>query len=106
MNPHIIKLHVKGEEEKMMRLDMINWMNGIYTQSAVGVAVEHCINGNKARSKYIEKPMLQEAEEKRKVESGELSEEEKKRQTEQFFLKLRIMGANHKLANKQGDKVS
>lgn len=106
MNPHIIKLHVKGEEEKLKKLDMLNWLNGIYSQSAVSVAVEHCLAGRKAKSKYIEKPLLEEAEEKRKVESGELSEEDKKRQTEQFFLKLRIMGANHKLANKQGDKVS
>lgn len=106
MNPHIIKLHIKGEEEKQKRLDTSNWINGIYTQSAVGVAVEHCLAGRKAKSKYIEKPLLQEAEEKRQIETGELSEEEKIRQTEQFFAKLRIMGANHKLANKQGDKVS
>jgi hypothetical protein len=106
MNPHIIKLHVKGEEEKMIRTDYINWLNGIYTQSAVGVAVEHCLAGRKAKSEYIKNSLLQEAEEKKQIENGELSEEEKKRQTEQFFMKLRIMGANHKLANKQGDKVS
>jgi hypothetical protein len=106
MNPHIIKLHVKGEEEKMKKLDMMNWLNGIYFQSAVTVAVEHCLAGRKAKSEYIKKPLLEEAEEKRQVESGELSEEQKRIQTEQFFLKLRIMGANHKLANKQGDKVS
>ncbi len=106
MNPHIIKLHVKGEEEKMIRTDYINWLNGIYTQSAVGVAVEHCLAGRKAKSEYIKNSLLQEAEEKKQIESGELSEEEKIRQTEQFFMKLRIMGANHKLANKQGDKVS
>lgn len=106
MNPHIIKLHVKGEEEKMLKQDYINWLNGIYTQSAVGVAVEHCLNGRKAKSEYIKNPILQEAEEQRQIETGELSEEEKKRQTEQFFMKLRIMGANYKLADKQGDKVS
>lgn len=106
MNPHIIKLHIKGEEERLKNLDMLNWINGIYSQSAVNTAVEHCLFGKKAKSKYIEKPLLEEAEEKRKVESGELSEEDKKRQTEQLFLKLRIMGANHKLAKKQGDKVS
>jgi hypothetical protein len=103
---YFLRAYVKGEEEKMLRLDTINWMNGIYTQSAVGVAVEHCLNGTKARSKYIEKPMLHEAEEKKQIENGMLSEEEKRKQTEQFFMKLRIMGANHKLANKQGDKVS
>ena len=106
MNPHIIKLHQKAEQERMLRTDYINWLNGIYTQSAVGVAVEHVFGGRKAKSEYIKNPILQEAEEKRQIESGELSEEEKKRQTEQFFMKLRIMGANHKLAKEQGDKVS
>lgn len=106
MNPHIIKLHIKGQEEKIKHTDYINWLNGIYTQRAVCVAVEHCLAGNKAKSEYIEKPILQEMEEKRQIEVGELSEEEKKRQTEQFFMKLRIMGANHKLANKEGGKVS
>ena len=33
-------------------------------------------------------------------------EEEKKKQTEQVFMKLRIMGANYNLANKQGSEVS
>ena len=106
MNPHIIKLHIKGEEEKMLRIDYINWLNGIYTQSAVGVAVEHCLNCRKAKSEYIKNPILQEAEEQRQIETGELSEEEKIKQTEQSFMKLRIMGANYNLVNKQGDKVS
>ena len=106
MNPHIIKLHIKGEEEKVKRVDYLNWLNGLYTQRAVGVAVERCLAGRKSKSEYIEKPILQEAEEKRQIETGELSEEEKKKQTEQFFMKLRIMGANYNLANKQGSEVS
>lgn len=106
MNPHIIKLHVKGEEEKMIRTDYMNWINGIYTQSAVGVSVEHCLAGRKAKSKYMEKPLLQEAEEKRQFEVGELSEEEARKQTQALFMKLRIMGANHKMEMEQGDKVS
>lgn len=86
--------------------DYLNWMNGLYTQSSVGTAVEHCLAGRKAKSKYMDKPLLQEAEEQRQIETGELSEEEKIKQTEQFFMKLRIMGANYNLVNKQGDKVS
>jgi hypothetical protein len=105
MNPHIIKLHVKGKEECLKRLDYINWLNGIYTQSAVGVSVEHCLAGRKAKSKYIEKPLLQEAEENRRFENSELSEVEAEKQTKALFMKLRIMGANYK-SEKQGDKVS
>lgn len=33
-------------------------MMGIYAQSAVFTAVEHCLAGEKAKSKYPEKPFL------------------------------------------------
>lgn len=105
MNPYIIKLHVKGEEERLKRLDYVNWLNGIYTQSAVGVSVEHCLAGRKAKSEYIKTPILQEAEENRRFENSELSEVEVEKQTKALFMKLRIMGANYK-SEKQGDKVS
>lgn len=96
MNPHIIKLLLKGHEEKIKEQDYMAWLSNQYTLSAVSVAVEHCLAGRKAKSKYIEKPLMQEIEEKKK-ENKPLTEEEKKRQTEQLFLKLRIMGANFKL---------
>ncbi len=35
---------------------------GSYVLSAVSVAVEHCLAGRKARSKYIENPIMQELE--------------------------------------------
>lgn len=34
------------------------WM-GSYGLSAVAVAVEHCLAGRKARSKYIERPVME-----------------------------------------------
>lgn len=37
---------------------------GSYVLSAISVAVEHCLAGKKARSKYIEKPILQKIEAK------------------------------------------
>lgn len=102
MNPRIIKLHLKGHEEKIKEQDYLAWLSNQYTLSAVSVAVEHCLAGRKAKSKYIEKPLMQEIEEKKK-ENNPLTEEEKKRKTEQLFLKLRIMGANFNLNHeKQG----
>lgn len=98
MNPHIIKLLLKGHEEKIKEQDYMAWISNQYTLSAVSVAVEHCLAGRKAKSKYIEKPIMQEIEEKQQ-ENKPLTEEEKKRQTEQLFLRLRIMGANFNLNN-------
>lgn len=99
MNPHIIKLLIKGHEEKIKEQDYMAWLSNQYTLSAVSVAVEHCLAGRKAKSKYIEKPIMQEIEEKQQ-ENKPLTEEEKKRQTEQLFLRLRIMGANFNLNHK------
>lgn len=96
MNPHIIKLLLKGYEEKIKEQDYMAWLSNQYTMSAVSVAAEHCLAGRKAKSKYIEKPFMQEIEEKQQ-ENKPLTEEEKKRQTEQLFLRLRIMGANFNL---------
>lgn len=52
---------------------------------------------------YIDKPILQEAEQKQAHNSDTpLTEEEKKQQTEQLFMKLRIMGANFNINHKDG----
>lgn len=96
MNPHIIKLLLKGHEEKIKEQDYMAWLSNQYTLSAVSVAVEHCLAGKKAKSKYIKKPLMQEIQEKQEANKP-LTEEEKKRQTEQLFLRLRIMGANFNL---------
>lgn len=96
MNPHIIKLLLKGHEEKIKEQDYLAWLFNQYTMSAVSVAVEHCLAGKKAKSKYIEKPIMQKIEEKQE-ENRQLTEEEKKRQTEKLFMQLRIMGANFNL---------
>lgn len=100
MNPHIIKLLLKGHEEKIKEQDYMAWLSNQYTLSAVSVAVEHCLAGKKAKSKYIEKPIMQEMANK-KIESKPLTEEDKKKQTEKLFMQLRIMGANFNLKNKE-----
>lgn len=103
MNPHIIKLLIKGHEKRIKEQDYLAWLFNQYTLSAVSVAVEHCLAGRKAKSKYIEKPFLQGIEEKQKeIEKNSklLTEKEKKRQTEKLFMQLRIMGANFNINSK------
>lgn len=43
-------------EQKM--IDQHNWMLGMYVESAVGTAVEHCLAGRKAKSEYIKEAIL------------------------------------------------
>lgn len=71
---------------------------GNYVLSAVSVAVEHCLAGKKARSRYVEKPMLQELEEKNKP----MTEEELQRQRELFVAKLEVMKTNFELNHGKG----
>lgn len=93
MNPHIIKLLLKGHEEKIKEQDYLAWLQGQYTLSAVSVAVEHCLAGRKAKSKYIKKPLLQELEEKNKP----MTENEIQKQRELFVAKLQAMKTNFEI---------
>ncbi|MBO5922808.1 MAG: hypothetical protein J6Q48_10545 [Bacteroidaceae bacterium] len=88
--------------EEQDRLMHAWWGN--YGLSAVSVAVDHCLNGKKAKSEYVKEPILANIGDTipNKSENVELTEEEKKKQTEQLFMQLRIIGANHKLSQKGG----
>lgn len=83
------------------------WIMGQYVMSALDATV--CNNSlwkgkNGTPSKYVEKPITFGAEEKTE-ENAPLTEEEKRRQTEQLFMRLKIMGANHKRSNKSKDST-
>lgn len=95
-SPADMEPYLKAYREELKEKDYLAWLSNQYTLSAVSVAVEYCLAGKKAKSKYIKKPIMQEIEEKQQ-ENKLLTEEEKKRQTEQLFLRLRIMGANFNL---------
>lgn len=100
MNPHIIKCLQKGHEERMKQEDYLQYLWwGRYGLSAVSVAVEHCLAGRKAKSKYVDKPVLEEIAEQNKP----MSEEELQRQRELFVAKLEVMKTNFELNHKKGD---
>lgn len=86
MNPNIIKLLLKGHEEKIKEQDYMAWLSNQYTLSAVSVAVEHCLAGRKAKSKYIKKPFLQDISEYKEHNEYKESKEE----TAVFEMKQRI----------------
>lgn len=98
LNPHIIKCIANGYEEQRKEQDaMMHAWFGTYGLSAVSVAVEHCLSGKKATSKYIEKPILSDDNISAKQDNSGLSEKEKMLKTEQLFAQLSIMGANFNL---------
>lgn len=74
---------------------MMHMWFGTYGLSAVSVAVEHCLAGRKAKSKYIEKPVLAEIQKKNDM-NRELTEEEKQAQLDRFVMSLKIMESNFK----------
>ena len=70
-NPRIIKVwETAWEEEQKRQNELTHMYVGNYFLSAVTVAVDHCINGKKAKTKYLEKP----------IQLFELTEEEKEQQ--------------------------
>lgn len=71
---------------------------GIYVQSAFGTVLEHCFAGKKAKSKYIEKPLLE--------ESKTSKEDDIQRQREKFIAGLMAMEANFKAAQKRKAEIN
>lgn len=68
--------HIKAYNNRQRLADERMWTNGIYTQSAVSTAIEHNFAGKKAKSKYIEKPLLETAAEKNGEPAFGMTQEE------------------------------
>lgn len=68
-NPAIIKVYEKAwKMEQNRKNELIHTMIGNYGISALCYAIDHCLNGKKAKTKYLKKP----------IRLFELTEEEKK----------------------------
>ena len=101
-SPADLEPYAKAHKKEILENDSLfhAWL-GSYCLSAVSVAVEHCLAGRKAKSKYIKEPILQQIE----IKNKPMSEDELKRQRELFVAKLEVMKANFELNHKDG-KVS
>lgn len=96
MNPRIIKLLIKGFKEKneleLQIENQIAHLQGKYFVDALLTVVGNAIKAKGSKPyEYPKKPY-----EFTKEEETELTEEEKRRKTEQLFMQLQIMGANFK----------
>lgn len=105
LNPHKIKIIAIGYNEQKLEFDaMMHAWWGEYGLSAVSVAVEHCIHGRKANSKYIEKPILSQIEISKK-NSNKLTKEEKQKQVDLFFAEQKARRVNWKRNQKIKDST-
>lgn len=75
-SPADMEPYLKAHEKELKEKDYLAWLFNQYTLSAVSVAVEHCLAGKKARSKYIKKPFLQEISKKTEENGYKESKEE------------------------------
>lgn len=72
--PALLKAYDKAYQEKIKRMDVLAWQFcGNYVMPAVSVAVEHCLHGKKAKSKYIEKPIFINTKEKSNTGQEEIA---------------------------------
>ena len=61
----------RAYKQKIIEKDrMVHMWVGNYGLSALTVAIEHCMHGNKAKSEYIKKPMLEDNDFKGKNEES------------------------------------
>lgn len=68
---------MKGYSEKIKQQDYLQFLWwGSYGTTAVTVAVEHCLAGRKAKSKFTEKPILADSLDNLGLTEDELYEKE------------------------------
>lgn len=102
MNPHIIKLLLKGHEEKIKEQDYMAWLQGQYFVSALDATVcnsEFWRNKGSKPHRYVEKPFL---ENLNREKSKENNEDELQKKRELFVARFEAMGANFRLSKKNG----
>lgn len=98
--PKELEPFVEAERLKILRQDEDMWVMGMYVQSAVAVAIEHCLAGKKAKSKYLENPLRENTETENNV-----SEEKLKKMREEFVAQLMLMKANFDLEKEKNDSA-
>lgn len=74
LTPAELDIFVQANSNKKRQKDWEAWLNGQYTMKAVSVAIDHALNGSKAKSKYFEDPILWKI-----LDESELTEEERER---------------------------
>ena len=93
--PKMLEPFYEAYRKKMETIDSISYRIGLYVLNATTVAIDHCLNGRKAKSEYIKEPIG--------WFEKELTEKEKIEQTKNLFKQLEIAKTNFELS-KEIDK--
>lgn len=83
----------KRKIEEQDYLQYVWWGN--YGLSAVCFAVDHCLNGQKAKTRYLENPVFAD------MRTKELTEEEKQKEVDKFFAQENARRINWKRNHKK-----
>ena len=98
LNPKKLEWCYKGYKLKKEEEDRNSWQRwGDYGISVLIFAIEHCLNGRKAQSKYIDKPIM---------ERADIADNEKEiqKQRKAFLAGLMAMQANFELSHPKKEK--
>lgn len=101
LNPKKLQAFNEAHKLQIEEIDaMVHSWVGAYGISAITTSIAKCFSKN-SKAEYIEKPIMADlTTEETKVRNAPLTEEEKRKQTEQLFMRLKIMGSNHKRNHK------
>lgn len=78
--PSDLEPYAKAHKLEVMENDqMIHAICGNYIMSAVSVAIDHCFSGEKAKSKYIQEPLMSKEFENYGMTEEEIYEKEMKK---------------------------
>lgn len=97
LNPKKLECFKAAHAIKRRMADEEMYRMGIYVTRAVGVAVEHCLCGEKAISEYFKAPILSRKDESEEV----LTEEQKLEFQKQLLMQLQIMESNFKATHSE-----
>jgi hypothetical protein len=96
--PADLEPYAEAHKLEMKKKDRNMWMWwGEYGLAATSVAVDHCLNGRKAQSKYIDKPIME------RLETAS-NEKKLQKQRKAFLAGLMAMQANFELSHPRKEK--
>lgn len=98
LEPYQIAYKWKQEEN-----DAESWNLGAYVVESVIVALDHVLNGKKAKAEYPKKPFLQTEEAKNKTKKKKLTKEEQLQGEKNLLMYLQTMQRNFE-RNHKGKK--
>lgn len=92
--PIDIECYHEAEILREKRSDRERWHMGMYNLNAFSVALSTALNGRKSKAKYIDKPLLEQAQ---TVPDEELTEEQIEQERQRLLLALQVSQANFEL---------